>query len=154
MQRQSGGTSKKVWDLKFPLKKPTSLIFIFGRLAGSSVTKLIGLHKLSAFLDIYFIYRYRYNMEVDEEKIDTYNISVGFCFWFCRLDVVLKLGCIGAGLLWLYRVKSVEDLYPSPPLGVDNADTSQLPKEKNLHGQFQYFKITQPGSSTVTPLYQ
>jgi hypothetical protein len=49
------------------------------------------------FLDIYFIYRYRYNM--DEEKIDTYNISVGVCVWFCRLDVVLKLGCIGAGLM-------------------------------------------------------
>jgi hypothetical protein len=29
------------------------------------------------FLDIYFIYSYRYNVEVDEEKIDTYNISVG-----------------------------------------------------------------------------
>jgi hypothetical protein len=51
------------------------------------------------FLDIYFIYRYRYNMEVDEEKIDTYHISVGVCFWFFRLDVVLKLGCIGAGLM-------------------------------------------------------
>jgi hypothetical protein len=50
--------------------------------------------------------------------------------------------------------KSVEELYPSPPLGVDSADTSQLPKEKNLHGQFQYFQITQPGRSTVTPLYQ
>jgi hypothetical protein len=34
-------------------------------------------------------------MEIDEEKIDTYNISVGVCFWFCRLDLVLKLGCIG-----------------------------------------------------------
>ncbi len=34
--------------------------------------------------------------------------------------------------------------------GVDSADTSQLPKEKNLHGQFQYFQITQPGSSTNT----
>jgi hypothetical protein len=30
------------------LKKPTSLIFIFTRLAGSSVTKLIGLQKQSA----------------------------------------------------------------------------------------------------------
>jgi hypothetical protein len=50
--------------------------------------------------------------------------------------------------------KSVEELYPSPPLGVDIADTSQLPKEKNLHGQFQYFQITQLGSRTVTPLYQ
>ena len=51
------------------------------------------------FLDIYFIYRYRYNMEVDEEKIDTYHISVGVCFWFFRLDVVLKLGCLGAVLM-------------------------------------------------------
>jgi hypothetical protein len=50
--------------------------------------------------------------------------------------------------------KSVEELYPSSPLGVDSADTSQLPKEKHLHGQFQYFPITQPRSSTVTPLYQ
>ena len=32
--------------------------------------------------NIYFIYRYRYNMEVDEEKIDTYNISVGFACGF------------------------------------------------------------------------
>jgi hypothetical protein len=32
-------------------------------------------------------------MEVDEEKIDTYNISVGVCLLFCWLDVVLKLGC-------------------------------------------------------------
>ncbi len=37
--------------------------------------------------------------------------------------------------------KSVEELYPSPPLGVDSADTSQLPKEKNLDGPFQYFQI-------------
>jgi hypothetical protein len=38
-------------------------------------------------------------MEVDDEKIDTYIISVGVCLWFCRLDVALKLGCIGAGLM-------------------------------------------------------
>ncbi len=53
------------------------------------------------FLDIYvfhILYRYRYNMEVDE-KIDTYNISVGVCLWFCRVDVVLKHGCIGAGFM-------------------------------------------------------
>jgi hypothetical protein len=31
---------------------------------------------------------------------------------------------------------------------------NSLPKEKNLVGQFQYFQITQPGSSAVTPLYQ
>jgi hypothetical protein len=38
-------------------------------------------------------------MEDDEEKIETYNISVGVFLWFCRLDVVRKLGCIGAGLM-------------------------------------------------------
>jgi hypothetical protein len=47
----------------------------------------------------YLFHRYRYNMEVDEENIDTYNISVGVCLWFCWLDVVLKLGCIGAVLV-------------------------------------------------------
>jgi hypothetical protein len=26
----------------------------------------------------------------------TYNISLGVCLWFCRLDVCLQLGCIGA----------------------------------------------------------
>ncbi len=41
------------------------------------------------FLDIYFIGEVRYNMEVDEKKIETYTISVGVCLWFCRLDVVL-----------------------------------------------------------------
>jgi hypothetical protein len=92
-------------------------------------------------------------MEVDEEKIDTYNISVGVCF-FCRLDVGLQVGCNGAVLMSAIGFKSVEELYPSPPLRVDSADTSRLPQEKNLHGQFQYFQITQPGSSTVIPLYQ
>ncbi len=52
------------------------------------------------FLNIFFIYRY--SMEIDE-KIDTcYNISVGACLWFCRLDVGLKIGYIGAVLMWLY----------------------------------------------------
>ncbi len=47
------------------------------------------------FLDIYFIYRIRYNIEVDEEMIYTYNISVGVL----RLDVGLQLGCIGTVLM-------------------------------------------------------
>ncbi len=68
-------------------------------------------------------------MEVNEEKFFTYNRYFGW-----SLLVVL----------------SVEELYPSPPLGVDSVDTSQLPMEKNLHGQFQYFQITQPGSSRYT----
>ncbi len=50
----------------------------------------------------YLIHRYRYNTEIDEEKVDTYNISVGVCLWFCRLDVFLKLGCSGAVLMWMY----------------------------------------------------
>ncbi len=33
----------------------------------------------------------------------------------------------------LLGFKSVEELYPFPPLGVNSADTSQLPKVKNLH---------------------
>jgi hypothetical protein len=43
------------------------------------------------FLGIYFTYRFRYNIEVDEEKVATYNISVGVCLWFCRPDVGLIL---------------------------------------------------------------
>ncbi len=81
------------------------------------------------------------------------HFACGFVgwMWACSMDAL--------ALYWSKFVigfKSVEELYPSPPLGVDSADTSQLPKEKNLHWQFQYFRITQPGSSTVTtvtPLY-
>ncbi len=93
-------------------------------------------------------------MEVDEEKIDTHIISVGVCWLFlsarCGLVAWMHWSFIDVIVLGF---KSVEELYPSPPLGVDSVDTSQLPKEKNLHGKFQYFQITQPGS-TVTPLYQ
>jgi hypothetical protein len=67
----------------------------------------------------------------------------------CGLDAWMQGSCIDVIVLVF---KSVEELYPTPPLGVDSADTSQLPKEKNLHGQFQYFHITQPGISTVTPI--
>ncbi len=51
--------------------------------------------------------------------------------WSRSLDALELYGCdctIG--------FKSVEELYPSPPLGVDSADTSQLTKEKNVYGQF------------------
>jgi hypothetical protein len=94
-------------------------------------------------------------MVADEEEICTYNISVRVCLWFCRLDVGLQVGCIGAVLMRLYfGFKSVEELHTSTPLRVDSADTSQLTKEKNLHRQFQCIQITQPGCITVTPLYQ
>jgi hypothetical protein len=67
----------------------------------------------------------------------------------CRLVAWMHWSCIDEFVLGFI---SVEELYPSSPLGVDtdSADTSQLPKEKNLHGQFKYFQITQPGSSTVS----
>jgi hypothetical protein len=86
------------------------------------------------FLDIYSKYRYsyKYNMEVDEEKIDTYLQYFGWV-----LLVVLSATCgLEAWMHWswidviLLGYKSVEELYPSPPLGVDSADTSRLPKEK------------------------
>ncbi len=52
----------------------------------------------------------------------------------------------GCGLLacideFVIGFKSAEELYPSSPMGVDSADTSQLLKEKNLFGQFPYFQI-------------
>jgi hypothetical protein len=52
------------------------------------------------FLNIYFMYRY--SIEVDEEKIYTHNISVVICLWFCRPDVGLQFGCIGAIMMLLY----------------------------------------------------
>jgi hypothetical protein len=82
------------------------------------------------FLDIYCIYRY--SMEVDEEQI-----YIQYFAWGCQL---YWCDCI-------IGFKSVEELYPFPPLGVDSADTSQLSKEKNLQGKLQFFQITQPCSS-------
>jgi hypothetical protein len=102
------------------------------------------------FLDIYSIYRY--NVEVDEELYTI--VRLGFACGLsagCGLESWMHWSCIDEIVIWF---KSVEELYPSSPLRVDSADTSQLPKEKNLHGQFQYFQITQTGSSTFTPLYQ
>jgi hypothetical protein len=66
-------------------------------------------------------------MEIDEEKNYTYNISVEVCLWFCRLDVGMQLGCIGAVgiVVTVLGFKSVEELYPSPLFGVDSADTSK-----------------------------
>ncbi len=42
--------------------------------------------------------------------------------------------------MFVLGFKSVEELYPSPPLGVDSADTSQLPKEMNPARQ--YYRYT------------
>jgi hypothetical protein len=91
-------------------------------------------------------------------------------WWGADLHTIVRLGfacglSAGSGLeAWMHwscideigiGFKSADEFYPSPPLGVNSADTTQLPgKKKNFNGQFQYFQITQPGSSTVTPLYQ
>jgi hypothetical protein len=85
----------------------------------------------------------------------TSNISLEVCLWVCLLNVGSQLGCIRAVLVKLYLgLRQLKKLYPSLLLGADSSDTSQLPKEKNFHGQFQYFQITQPDRSiAVTPLY-
>jgi hypothetical protein len=90
-------------------------------------------------------------MEVEKEQIYIQCFSWG-------LLVVLSAGCgLEAWMHWscIYVIvlgfKSIEEFYPSPPLGVDSADTSQLPKEKKFHVQCRYIQITQPGSSTFTP---
>ncbi len=75
-------------------------------------------------------------MEVDEEQIDTYIQYFGYGFLVvlsgrCGLEAWMHWSCNDVIVLWF---KSVEELYPSPPLGVDSADTSKLPKEKNVHG--------------------
>ncbi len=59
-------------------------------------------------------------MDIDEEKNYMY---IKYC-GFCRLDMGLQLGCIGAvGIdVTVLGFKSVEELYPSPPLGVDSAE--------------------------------
>jgi hypothetical protein len=104
------------------------------------------------FLDFYFTYRYRYNMEVERRRlIHTIYFDWGLLvvlLAICGLKAWMQWSCID---VIVFGFKSVEELYPSPPLGADSEETSQLPKEKNLHGQFQYFQITQPGSSTVKP---
>ncbi len=65
----------------------------------------------------------------------------------CGLEAWIHWSCIDEIVIGF---KSVEEFYPSLPLGVDSVDTSQLPKEKNFHGQFQYFQITQPA---LVPLH-
>ncbi len=68
-------------------------------------------------------------------------LGIYFIFRYSTVLVVLSAGFgLAAGMHWssldkiVSGLKSVEELYPSPPLGDDSADTSQLLKEKNLHG--------------------
>ncbi len=94
-----GEIEKGGWDIK---SSKGRFLLLVGPLTGKGLTErfsffIVGNMCGSKYLDIYFIYRYI--MEVDEEKIYTYNISVGVCLWFCWLDVGLQLGCIGAVLM-------------------------------------------------------
>jgi hypothetical protein len=91
---------------------------------------------MQLFLDIYFLIHNTGTVLRDMRSRFTYNISLE------GLLMVLSVGC---GLLaWMHwscidefvtGFKTAEELYPSSPLGVDSADTSQLPKEKNLLGR-------------------
>jgi hypothetical protein len=62
----------------------------------------------------------------------THNISLGACLCFFSvgrgLASWMQRSCIEE---FLIGFKSIQEFYPSSPLGVDNADTRQLPKEKN-----------------------
>ncbi len=96
------------------------------------------------YLDIYFTYWY--SMEVVKEQLYIQYFAWG-------LHVVLLAGavCIDDILLGF---QSVEELYPSPPLGVDRADSSHFSQLDCPGRRFcmdnSNFPLTQPGSSTIT----
>ncbi len=81
-------------------------------------------------------------MEVDEEKIDIYNISVWGLLVIlsasCGLEPWMQWSCIDVNVLGF---KSVEELYPSPPLGVDSSDTiANCPRRRICRNNFNTSK--------------
>ncbi len=75
----------------------------------------------------------------------------------CRLDVDLELVFVWSKIdEFVFGLKSVDELCHSPPMGIGSADTSQPPKGEICKDKSHYLpsKVTQPGSCTVTPLYQ
>jgi hypothetical protein len=57
----------------------------------------------------------------------------------CPFDIDWMLACSGAELIsFAFRLKPVEELYRSPPMGIGSADTSRLPKKEELHGLFKF----------------
>ncbi len=58
-----------------------------------------------------------------------YSDPMGPNFGVHGLEAWMQWSCIDVIALGF---KSVEEMYTSPPLEVDSADTSQLPNEKNL----------------------
>jgi hypothetical protein len=81
-----------------------------------------------------------------------------FCLrvaWWCRREVVWRLDCLGAALTWLWLgLKSTEELSLSPQWRSTVRTLANRPMGRFAWTNHVYFKITRPGSSTVTPLYQ
>ncbi len=84
-----------------------------------------------------------------------------FCAWGLQADL-WSSRWLKACLHWICNavfvvdIKSVKELCHPPPLGMDSMDTDQPPKGG---GGFAWtinthLQITQPGSKTITPLYQ
>ncbi len=73
----------------------------------------------------------------------------------CGLDMVWRLAFSGAKLLSIVlRLKSAQELNHSHPMGIGLCGHQHYPMGRPAQTIQTYFKITQPGSSTVTPLYQ
>jgi hypothetical protein len=81
----------------------------------------------------YFIllFMYRYSIEVYEEQIYLHHFAwgllVGFVGWMWASIAWMHWSCTHE---FVIGFKSVEELYPSFPLGVDSADTSQCPRRR------------------------
>jgi hypothetical protein len=93
---------------------------------------------------------------------------------FCRADTVvhtkfcLRFCLVGVGLMWTWSLflhwsridefvlglKSVDELCHSHPMGTGNADANQPSKGGFAWTNPSNFQVTQPGSTTVTPLHQ
>jgi hypothetical protein len=87
---------------------------------------------LPLFLDIFFISFMGTVLRLMRSRF-IYNNSrllVGFVGWMWASIAWMHWSCTDE---FVRAFKSVEELYPSFPLGVDSAETSQLPKEKNYN---------------------
>jgi hypothetical protein len=72
--------------------------------------------------------------------------------WTCSgLEACLLRSCTD---LIAVRVKVSRGIKPFSLIEIDSADTSQPPNGEIHMDESHLLSITQPGSSTVTPLYQ
>ncbi len=86
-------------------------------------------------------------------------ILLGGCMvvWMCTvcIPVIWRLACFGAALTWLWLgLKSAEELSHSPQWGSTVRTLVDCPMGRFVWTNHIYFQITQPGSSTLTLLYQ